>query len=81
MRDLRKVVITVLLTKAEQETLLSFDEANADAQLYTYNADLIKRLDRLTRTEPDVFRQEGDDGYGGKTYSFPKDRLDIRFCV
>lgn len=71
----------LLLTKAEQETLLSFDEASADAELYTYNADLIKRLDRLTRTEPDVFRLERDDGYGGRTYSFPKDRLDIRFRV
>lgn len=67
------------LTAAEKETLLSFDEASADATLYTYNENLKRQLDRLVRIEPDVFRLTSEDGYGAKTYSFPKHRFDIVF--
>ena len=68
------------LTAAEKETLLSFDEASADATLYTFNDELIKQLDRLVRKEPDVFKLDREDGYGGRTYTFPKDRFIIKFC-
>ena len=59
-----------VLTNAEKETLISFDETPDDAMIFTYNrawqAHLEKRLG---------LKATMDNGYGGKEYRVPKKRI------
>lgn len=60
------------LTKAEQETVILFDEEEKCASVYTYNKRLQRRLSKILESgNPDI-RLSTEDGRGGQTYIVPK---------
>lgn len=60
------------LTKAEQETIILFNEAEQTASVYTHNAALLHQLERLCRSHPAQVRQTERGRHGGATYLLPK---------
>lgn len=67
------------LTKYEKETIILFNEAEDTASVYTYNAELKKRLAEFSRKCPDLCSLEKSNDLGGVTYLMDKSRLSIRF--
>lgn len=60
------------LTKAEQETIILFNEAEQTASVYTHNAALLHQLERLRRSHPAQVHQAERGGHGGADYLLPK---------
>ncbi len=60
------------MTKAEQETIILFNEAEPTATVYTYNGALKRKISGLCDTRPQEARQTKDDGQGGLTFEVPK---------
>ena len=60
------------LTKAEQETIILFNEAEQTASVYTHNAALLHQLERLRRSHPAQVHQTERGGHGGADYLLPK---------
>lgn len=60
------------LTKAEQETIILFNEAEQTASVYTHNAALLHQLERLRRSHPAQVHQTEHGGHGGADYLLPK---------
>lgn len=60
------------LTKAEQETIILFNEAEQTASVYTHNTALMHHLERLCRSHPAQVCQTERGGHGGATYLLPK---------
>ena len=60
------------ISKIEQETVILFNEAAANASVYTYNGTLKRKLSGLCSTRPEEARQTKDDGRGGLTFEVPK---------
>lgn len=60
------------LTRAERETIIIFNEADTEAEVFTYNGKLTKKLDTLCSERPCecVFVKENKTG--GRFYSIPK---------
>ena len=56
------------LTKAEQETIILFNEAEQTASVYTHNAALLHQLERLRRSHPAQVHQTERGGHGGADY-------------
>lgn len=65
------------VSRLEQETTINFNEAEAFAEVYTYNKALQRKLDRLCveRSEEVKFTQA--DGWGGKSYVVPKKSIKV----
>lgn len=61
-------------TLAEQETIILYNQADKEAEIYTHDPVLIKKLN----AEPDVAKLKRDNGFGGYTYTLPKKELFIR---
>ena len=66
------------LTKYEKETIINFNEAEREASIYTYNADLKRRLAEFSRKYPQLCRMEYSTDEGGVGYVMDKSRLSIR---
>lgn len=66
------------LTKYEKETIVNFNEGEAEASIYTFNADLKRRLAGFCRKYPDLCRLERTTADGSVTYVLDKSRLSIR---
>ena len=72
------------LTKAERETVISFDEESGNAILYTASQIMMRRMDKLCETAPENYKElvnrrtfvDGD--CISKMYSFPKRLLSFR---
>ena len=60
------------LTKAEQETIILFNEAEQTACVYTHNAALLHQLERLCCSHPAQVRQTERGRHSGATYLLPK---------
>lgn len=60
------------ISRMEKETIILFNEAEASASVYTYNAALKRKLSGLCTTRPEEARQTKDDGRGGLTFEVPK---------
>ena len=60
------------ISRIEQETVILFNEAEANASVYTYNGTLKRKLSGLCSTRPEEARQTKDDGRGGLTFEVPK---------
>jgi len=58
------------LTRYEQETVILFNEEESQAQVYTYNKPLQKKLDKLCNREGAELKTS--DSAGAKTYLVPK---------
>lgn len=66
------------LTKVEKETIINFNEGEQEASIYTYNADLKRRLAEFSRRYPLLCRMERSTAEGGVTYVMDKSRLSVR---
>ena len=69
------------LTKIEQETIILFNEAEAEAEVYTHNAKLKKRLENAAKKHPELYKLKEKNAHGGVSYVFPKKYLAITFRV
>ena len=65
------------LTKYEKESIILFNEGEDLASIYTFNADLKRRLARFSRKYPELCRKEHDTNDGAETFSIVKSRLSI----
>ena len=66
------------LSLLEQETIILFNREDKEAEIYTHEPSLKKKLDNLCKTSPDVFMKKDDNGAGGMTYTLPKKLISIR---
>ena len=66
------------LSKYEKETIINWNEAEDTASIYTFNADLKRRLAEFSRKYPQLCRLEHSTTEGSVTYVMDKSRLSIR---
>ena len=66
------------LTKYERETIISFNEAEPTATVYTYNTALKNRLAKFSRENPSLAKLNMEYPNGGVSYTIDKKRLSIR---
>ena len=60
------------LTRVEQETIILFNEAEPQAEVYTYNQRLNEKLEGLAQRFPEEIRRKEPDHYGAATFLVPK---------
>lgn len=60
------------LSKYEQETIITFNENEKEANVYTYNSNLKKKISALCQEQPEEAKQIADDERGGLTFEIPK---------
>ncbi len=65
------------LSNAERETIVLFSETNEPAEIYTYNASLIRKIEKAVAEHPEIFKIKSRDNTGAVTCILPKDRLSI----
>ena len=65
-------------SKYERETIINFNELETEASIYTFHADLKRRLAEFSRKYPLLCRLESYTADGGVTYVLDKSRLSIR---
>lgn len=65
-------------TKYERETIILFNEGERESSVYTFNADLKRRLAGFAKKYPDLCRLESSTDDGSVTYRLDKTRLSIR---
>lgn len=66
-----------MLTNAEKETIIIFDEAEKLAHIETFNGRLIRRLTELSESREDCRNVSGPDEYGAYKFEFPAKWLKI----
>lgn len=66
------------LSKYEKETIINWNEAESTASIYTFNADLKRRLAEFSRKYPQLYQLERSTTEGGVTYVIEKSRLSVR---
>ena len=62
------------LSRLEQETIITFNEAEGFAEVHTHNDRLKKRLTELAETRSDNVQYRGSDN-GGVSHRVPKNGL------
>ena len=68
--------------REERETIIRFDESNGPVIIYTFNADLKRRLKAFAKKYPELCMKTAEDtAYGSITYELEKTRLQIRFTA
>ena len=65
------------LSKYEKETIITFNEEDPDATIYTHNQAMKNRLAELSKKHPEDFVLLHKEGKS-QTYRFPKSLLNIR---
>lgn len=71
-------IFMMKLTKYEKETIVNFNEGEKEASIYTFNADLKRRLAEYSLKYPAYCRLESSTAEGSVTYVIDKSRLSIR---
>jgi len=66
----------IKLSRIERETVILYNEAEATAEIETYNAAMKRRLDIIRRKHPDCITLVRHDDYAD-TYTFPKSWVKI----
>lgn len=66
------------VTMLEQETIILWNREETQANVYTFEPSLKKKLENLSKTHPDIFVKTEDNGIGGITYCLPKELITIR---
>lgn len=66
------------LSKYEKETIVLFNEGECEATIYTFNADLKRRLAGFAKKYPNLCCLERSTEEGSVTYLLDKTRLSIR---
>ena len=64
------------LTKPERETVVTFNEAEPDSELYTCSAVMMRKMDALVAEDPRFSVVKQDEV--SKTYKFPKKYFKVR---
>ena len=59
------------LTNLEKETIIVFNEAELEAEVFTYNGRMKRDLERLVNERPDIAKHTKSNGNGGETYIVP----------
>ncbi len=65
------------LTNIEKETIITFNEAERTASVYTHNEALKHQLLELCRSRPEQVRQTAANAWGGLTFALPKKWLKV----
>ena len=60
------------LSNLERETICLFNEAEEEAEIYTHNHAMQKRLAELCETHPEQVRLTQSGSSGGMTFRLPK---------
>lgn len=60
------------IQKEERETIITFNEKDPTASVYTMNGALIRKLDSLTQSRPDDARRIKTYPDGAQEYEVPK---------
>lgn len=64
------------LSRLEQETIITFNEAESFAEVFTHNGRLKRRLAELLEKRPEDVEYRGED-YGSQRYRVPKKWIKI----
>lgn len=67
------------MERAEQETVINFDEESEFASVYTFNGGLKRKLEKYSADFPELCRLVKDYGRGAVEYEVDKGRLSINF--
>ena len=67
------------LSKYEKETIVNFNEADREASIYTFNADLKRRLAEFAKNYPLLCRLEKSTPEGSVTYVLDSSQPDFSF--
>ena len=65
------------LSKVERETIITYNQAERTANIYTHNPTLIAQLQELCRTHPEQVCQTAANAWGGLTFELPKKWLRV----
>ena len=65
------------LSRYEQETIILFNADESNAEIYTADKTVMKRLDTLCNAYPDIYKIKKEDSVS-KTYSVPKSYISYR---
>lgn len=60
------------LTRVEQETIILFNEAEPQAEVFTYNERLKEKLESLASRFPEEIYRKEPDRYGAASFIVPK---------
>ena len=74
---MRRIFI-IKLSKYEKETIINWNEAESTASIYTFNADLKRRLAEFSRKYPKLCQLERSTTEDSVTYVIEKSRLSVR---
>lgn len=66
------------LSKLERETIITYNEVEAEAEIYTCNRSLQRKLERLALERPEEVKILCADGTGSKTFRLPKKFVSVR---
>lgn len=67
----------IYLKPDERETIINFNDEEEIANLYTCNRSMMTKMDKLCKSNPDIFQLDEYDE-SSKTYLFPKKLVSIR---
>ncbi|QCX33503.1 hypothetical protein FDN13_07145 [Caloramator sp. E03] len=66
------------LTLEEKETIIIFNEKDKEAEIFTYNKPLIRKLKKYAEANPEGVKFKKDNGDGGLTFIVLKNWLSVR---
>lgn len=66
------------LTPQEQETILLYNNGDKEAEIYTYDPKLIRKIEQAANRRPDLYRITRRDSDGAVTCVFPKRWLTLQ---
>ena len=69
------------MRKSQKETIVSFDESSEHVNVFTYNADLKKRLTKFAEDYPKLCRLIDDNGIGGLAFEVDRKRFGFRLTA
>ncbi|RFZ79820.1 molecular chaperone [Lacrimispora amygdalina] len=69
------------LTKYEKETIVLTSEGDTTTSIFTYNADLKRRLEKFSKQYPTLCKLENSNSEGGVSYVLDKSRVSIRLVA
>ena len=69
------------MKKSQKETIVSFDESSERVNIFTYNADLKKRLTKFAEDYPKLCWLIDDNGIGGMAFEVDRKRFGFRLTA
>lgn len=66
------------LSLYEQETIISYNQGEAEATIFTYSKSLMPRVEKLRKRLPDEVALLREEKTGAREYRVPKSCIDIK---